>query len=266
MLKPTPFPDLNDVLHQFVVGAQAVLGAAFTAAYLQGSFGVGDFDSDSDVDFMIVVEQDLSADQLAALQALHGRIYDLESSWAQHLEGSYFPKDLLRQADLAKTPLWYLDNTSRELVRSDHDNTRVVRWVTRAHGIPLAGPDAKTLIDPVSADSLRQEVRHTMQAWATEIFGNPGAMDNGWYQPYAVVSYCRMLQTLETGRIESKLAGVTWAKQNLDHTWLSLIERAWAARPNPSLKIRQKANPVDFESTLKFIQYALEVGTGTRTF
>jgi hypothetical protein len=153
-----------------------------------------------------------------------------------------------------------LDNTSRVLIKSDHDNTLVVRWVTREYGLALAGPDAKTLIDPVDSEDLKREVRETMRHWASLIFADPAEMDNGWYQPYAVVSYCRMLQTLQTGRIHSKLAGVEWAIQYLDPRWLHLIERAWAARPNPSLKVRQKADAADLESTLAFIRYALEVG------
>src|SRR5450432_717950 len=41
---PTPYGELNSVLAELVVGAQAVLGDNFRAAYLQGSFAVGDFD------------------------------------------------------------------------------------------------------------------------------------------------------------------------------------------------------------------------------
>ena len=48
---PTPFSDLNAVLRELVTSAQAALGENFLAAYLQGSFAVGDFDADSDVDF-----------------------------------------------------------------------------------------------------------------------------------------------------------------------------------------------------------------------
>src|SRR3972149_3492698 len=93
---PTPYPELNAVLQELVESAQAVLSDNFVAACLQGSFAVGDFDRHSDVDFIIAVEEELSDDQVQALQTLHERIYNLDCGWAQHLEGSYFPKGVLK--------------------------------------------------------------------------------------------------------------------------------------------------------------------------
>ncbi|HEY7984019.1 MAG TPA: nucleotidyltransferase domain-containing protein [Ktedonobacterales bacterium] len=50
---PTPDADLNAVVGALVDGARTVLGANFRAAYLQGSFAVGDWDAHSDVDFLL---------------------------------------------------------------------------------------------------------------------------------------------------------------------------------------------------------------------
>ena len=256
----TSVPELNAVLHELVSSAQAVLGANFIAAYLQGSFAVGDWDENSDVDFLIAINHDLLDDELPALQAIHARIYALDSAWAQHLEGSYFPQALLRRDDPAKTLLLYLDNGSRELVWSTHDNELVVRWVTRECGITLAGPEPTALIDPVAVDDLRREVRATMHDWAQEILATRYTITNRWAQPFVVLSYCRMLHTLHTGRVESKLAGAEWAKRALNARWTSLIEGAWAERPNPSLKVRQPADAVAVADTLEFIRYALGRG------
>lgn len=82
-------------------------------------------------------------------------------------------------------------------------------------------------------------------------------MDNRWCQPFAVLSYCRMLHTLHTGRVSTKRAGAQWAMSTLDHCWADLVERAWQERPNPSLKIRQKADLKDLRRTMEFIKYAL---------
>jgi predicted nucleotidyltransferase len=256
---PTSDRELNAVLHELVGSVQAILGENLIGAYLQGSFAVGDWDVHSDVDFVVATTDDLSDAELSALQALHGRIYDRDSHWAQHLEGSYIPAAVLKRHDPANTPLWFLDNTHRALARSTHDNTLVVRWVVREYGIPLAGPHPHTLVDPVPADDLRREVAAKMDYWAQLIFADPKEMDNRWYQPYAVLSYCRMLHTLETARIVSKLTGARWAQSTLDPRWAGLIERAWAERPHPALKIRQKADPDDFELTLAFIRYALDL-------
>jgi hypothetical protein len=257
---PTTNQALNGVLRDLVASAQGVLGDNFVAAYLQGSFAIGDWDVESDVDFVIATRSDPSEAEEAALNALHARLYRLPPHWAQHLEGSYFPTDILRRVVPASSPrrqLLYLNNTYDTLERSTHDDTAVVRWVTRERGITLAGPPSATLIDLVSADELRSEVRASMRAWSVDIAAGSYSIANQWAQAFFTLTYCRMLQTLDNGRIESKRAGAQWAQRTLDHRWAPLIQRAWAARPNPSLKVRQPATPEDQQATLDFIQYAL---------
>jgi predicted nucleotidyltransferase len=256
---PTPDLELNWVLRELVTSIQAILGDNFTGAYLQGSFALGDWDFFSDVDFIIAIEHEVSAAELEALQAMHARIYKLESRWAMHLEGSYIPREILRRAGSTRIPVQYLDNTFSWLVPSDHDNTLVVRWVMREHGVTLAGPDPKTLIDPLPPDDLRQEVLAIMRGWAEQIFADPAQINNRFYQPFAVLNYCRMLFTQHTGTVGSKPGAARWAQEVLEARWRDLIQRAMDERAYPSLRVRQPADAQDFKRTLEFIAYTLEV-------
>ena len=256
---PTPYPDLNAVLRELVEGVQAALGDSLVAVCLQGSFAVGDFDPHSDVDFIVAIEGELSDTQLGSLQAMHGRLYHLESGWAQHLEGSYFPKNVLRDYSQSGGQLWYLDNGSQSLVRSNHCNTIVVRWVVRERGIALLGPTPETLVDPIPVEVLRREILATIRDWGQQILAEPEPFNNRFYQSFVVLSYCRMLHDLHSGAIESKVAGAAWAKATLDPSWAGLIDRAWDGRPNPALSIRQPADPAEFRSTLEFVRYAIGV-------
>ncbi len=258
---PTPYPELNAVLRELVDSVQAVLSHNFVAACLQGSFAVGDFDRHSDVDFIIAVEEELSDDQVHALQIMHERIYHLDCAWAQHLEGSYFLRDVLKDHSRRGEQLWYLDNGSRSLVRSDHCNTVVVRWVVRAHGVALAGPDPATLVAPIPVETLRREIMGTISGWGGQILAEPEHYNNRFYQTFIVLSYCRMLHDLHTGFVGSKRTGAEWAKAILDPSWGGLIDRAWDGRPNPSLSVRRPADPKDFKSTLEFVQYIIKAST-----
>jgi len=76
---PTPYLELNSVLGVLVDGIRNILGDNFVGAYLQGSFAVGDFDIHSDVDFIIVTEEELSDTQLDSLQGIHEGVYCLDS-------------------------------------------------------------------------------------------------------------------------------------------------------------------------------------------
>jgi hypothetical protein len=274
---PTPYAPLNAVLVHFVGRAQEVLADTFIGAYLHGSFALGDFDEHSDVDFLVAIEQDL-AETDAALNALHAAIHGFPEPWGHRLEGSYVPASILRRPSDSprdapgappRPPMWvdpgtgttpprvypllFLDHGARTLVRSEHDNTRVVRWVTREKGIVLAGPDPKMLIDAVSPDALRQEMREAMLRAATK-WPNAAALDAHWLQAFAVGLYCRMLHTLEVGAVTSKQAAARWALQRLDSRWHALIQASLPVRPSAALG---PADPAAVAETLAFIDYAL---------
>jgi hypothetical protein len=255
----TPYPELNAVLVRLVAGVKEALGDTFVGAYLQGSFAVGDFDQHSDVDFITVAADELSENTVESLQVVHGRTYDLPSEWAKHLEGSYFPAETLGNLDACGIPLWYLDHGSRHLVLSDHCNTLVVRWTLREHGVVLDGPDPATLVGPVPVALLRREMSQTMIDWGREILAEPGRFGNRFYQSFIVLSYCRMLHDLHTGRVGSKRAGARWALETLDGSWGQLIDRAWDGRPDPAASVRQPADPADFARTLEFVRYAMKL-------
>jgi hypothetical protein len=256
-MAPALEPELAGVLQALIEGVRPILAANYVGAYLQGSFAVGDADDSSDVDFILVVNDDVPESQVEALQAVHVRVYDLDSNWAKHLEGAYFPRGWLADPAADGRPLLYVDNGSRVLERSAHDNTLVVRWVLWQHGVRLEGPDLRTLLGPVPPDALRAEVATTMRLWAGIVAANPAEVDNGWYQPYAVVSYCRMLHTLAAGRVVSKRTGALWAQQALDPRWAGLIQRGLEKHAGQWARVSQRADPADLASTYEFISYVV---------
>lgn len=255
MAAPTIFPDLNAVLQQLVGSVREILGENFCGVYLQGSFAVGDADEHSDVDFLVVTNDEVGPAQEAALQTMHKRLYVLETPWAQHLEGSYINRDRLRRVDQARAPLLYLDNGATELIRDSHCNTAVVRWSLREHGVVLAGPDPKSLVDPVSPAELRSDVLIAMDEWVEWL-----PTLESWsarLQPLAVLSFCRILHTLESGRVASKREAAEWALGALRPEWARLIQRALDDRPDPWVKVHRPADPQAVEQTRRFMEYVL---------
>jgi hypothetical protein len=190
---------------------------------------------------------------------MHKRIYELDVEWAQHLEGSYVPRAQLRRVDPSRTPYLYLDNGASELIRDNHCNTAVVRWSLRERGVVLAGPDPKSLVEPVSAAQLRREAMEAIREyveWAPEPTKTGGM--SRWKQAYRVLSYCRILHMLETGRVTSKREAGEWALTTLDSEWTELIQRALNERPDPWKRVHQPADADLSERTLAFGDYALK--------
>jgi predicted nucleotidyltransferase len=255
-MTPTCFPELNHLLADLTASVKATLGDNFKGAYLQGSFAVGDADEDSDVDFLIAVVASLSNDEAISLNRAHSALYEREGYWPKHLEGSYAPAAALRRFRTGQ-PMWhYLDNGSRQLELSNHDNTNVVRWSLREHGIVLAGPPASELIDEVPAEALKSEIAAVVEDWGNQLLAQLDSLKDAWRQPYVVLSFCRMLHSLATGRVESKVAGARWALTALDARWHGLIERAQAMRKGQFVRVGNLADPQDFHSTVEFIRYA----------
>lgn len=263
----TPYPELDIVLKNHAKKLQEALRNNFMGVYLQGSLANGDFDLTSDVDFIVVTNNDLSKEQVASIQQIHLDTYDQDNRWAKRLEYSFFPKNMLnkhsspfingRRNDLEKRRLWYFDNGSRNIEKSDHCNTLVTRWIVREKGIVLMGPDPKTLINPIDPNDLRREIKDTMIGWEEDVLKNPD-YKNRFYQSYLVLNYSRMLHDLYKGMIGSKLEGIIWAKSNLDPKWGGLIDFCWKERQDALISIRQPMDPKVFEKSLEFVKYVVE--------
>ncbi|MCJ7824618.1 MAG: DUF4111 domain-containing protein, partial [Anaerolineales bacterium] len=244
-------PEIKVVIDQLVDGAASILGENFIGAWLQGSSATGHFDKYSDIDFLIGVERDLSKKELDTLQNLHRRLYEHESPWARHLEGSYIPRGILRDYRLSGEDVWYLDHGSTTFERSAHDTTIAVKWILREKGVVLAGPDPSTIMDPIPVAELRKDIYRTFTNWAEVIFENTDEIGSHFYQTFAVLSYCRMLNDIRCGDIGSKRDGAELVKASLDPKWHDLIDKAWLGRPNPSLSVKRRADPNDVQRTVE---------------
>lgn len=150
-LQPTPYADVNAVLHDFKVRIQAIVGSHFRGMYLYGSLALGDFDPHgSDIDFIVVTDAALSDDLFVALQDIHARFDESLSPWAAKVEAAYIPRDTLRHS--APTPARYPQvEKGRTLVVDQLESGWIFQcYSLREHGVIVAGPDPRTLIDPLT--------------------------------------------------------------------------------------------------------------------
>src|SRR5258708_9371440 len=83
---PTPYPEVNLVLKELLESIEAILGNHFIGMYLDGSLASGDFDQDSDIDFVVVTDIEISDGLYTSLQAIHDLIATMDSQWAVQLE------------------------------------------------------------------------------------------------------------------------------------------------------------------------------------
>lgn len=261
-MDPTRYPEVNEILREFSARLFAILGNKVVGIYLHGSLAIGDFDeTDSDVDFIVVIDDELTAAQVDEVKQMHAGILALPSHFSKRLEGSYFPKAFLNKTEtVGVNTLWFLNGGTRTVSQAIHDNSWVVLWELHNHGIVVVGPDPKSLFAPVPAATLRSAVLSEMKAWRNTLVLNPGSINCIWNQSFVVLTYCRMLKTLESGAIHSKLASVRWGETALPERWHPLIRRALPGSKDLDGAGLQPADVSEVTETLAFTEYAVEKG------
>ncbi len=123
------------------------------------------------------------------------------------------------------------------------------RHVLREHGVALAGPVPRTLIDPVSAEELREAVRGILREWWKPMLVDGPLLRNSLYRCYAVLTMSRMLYTTRHGTIVAKPIAARWAQETADRRWRPLVRSALAY---------SREEPPDLEETLAYIRYTCE--------
>jgi len=259
-----PYPELRDVLNMFVDEISAELRENLVGIYLVGSIASGDFDLDSDVDFLVVTNTELTEANMKALQDIQIKIHGFDCYPAKHLEGSYISiSDLNDWSTVGQKKLYYFDNGSTAYEQSIHDNQWHVRWILRERGITLVGQKPETILKSIPLNEMFSEIKTTMlqvmKLFEDEINRPLSFFNSSFGQSFAVLTYCRMLHTLHTGTVQSKKAGVKWAKQFVEPKWVKIIDQAWNEREGVRFgaKIGQRAESTLLYETLEFIKYAI---------
>ena len=232
MADATPWPEVDRAVERLLGGVVEAIGDDLVGLYLGGSLGLGGFDpASSDVDVLVAAARAVPEAAVERLRRLHGALH-AEGGWAARLEVVYLPLATLRRFDPRDTARYPFGGASdREFALGRQGPTWVLdRWVVREHGLVVAGPDPRELIDPIGPDELRAAVRASLAGpWALE------GEDVAWLRPrndqaFAVLSMCRALYALEHGTVVSKPVAAAWASRRLGPPWPVMVERALAWR------------------------------------
>ena len=171
--KPTPHPEVNELLLRLLASVKEILGEQFVGMYLYGSLSSGDFDPESsDIDFLFVTEDTLTPEMVSRLETMHQQTWATSDKRAGKLEGAYMPRSLIRRHDpsgrecpTVNEGKFYLDRPGSDWI--------IQRHVVREYGVTIEGPDPKTLIDFVSPEKIREAVRGVLREWWFPMLENP---------------------------------------------------------------------------------------------
>jgi predicted nucleotidyltransferase len=256
---PTPgtavTPEVDGILVALVAGIQPALDDNLIGIYLRGSLATADFIDTSDVDFLVATERPLSEAESSALIALHERLAALPNKYANRLEGAYIDRAALRR--FAPGQRFLTVECERPLRWKVHETSWLIeRCGLRESGIALLGPDPRTLIDPISAEELRDAARQRVREWATWAAEphDPEWLPPRSHQAYVVETMCRAQYTLAYGELVSKRKATHWAASTVPEPWRGLVEKAVAMRADDT------PDETTVESVLRFVQWVAAEG------
>ena len=256
-LAPTPYADVNEVLHDLAARTRAILGDQFVGMYLYGSLALGDFDPQgSDIDYLVVTGSEIPDERFLALQDMHARFGASDSPWAGRVEAAYIPRAAVRRSAPAAGQYPQIEKGTA-LARDPLE----IGWAfqchtVREHGVVVAGPDPRTLIDPVDPHDMRRAAEAIAGMWLEQARHDPEWLD--WVrrrdaQAFVVLTLCRLLYSLGTGGVPSKPAAARWAQEALGPRWAALIERSL-----PGQHDEGEAPAGDVAATIRLIEYTVE--------
>jgi hypothetical protein len=248
---PSPYPEINLLLQELREGAQTILGDQWIGFYLSGSLTMGDFDPlRSDIDFVIVTTSELSSGRVQAIAALHAQLLDRHPVWGIKLEGSYISLQSLRHYDPASANYPSARMGGSFGLDQQGSDGIIQRSILREHGLAIAGPNPRDLVDPITPDDLRRASAGILHEWWQPQLQDQHRLLEREYQAYAVLTMCRIQYTLTFGEVVTKPCATRWARERLKKHWAELIGRAVNWQPGDGVN--------DLEETLEFIHYTLK--------
>lgn len=258
-VRPTPYPDVNEVLNILLRSVKEILGEQFIGMYLYGSLSSGDFNPEtSDIDFLVVTKTILPEETITKLEEMHNQTWATSLERAGKLEGAYVPQAILRRHD-PLGPACPTVNEGKFYVAPLGSDWIIQRHVVREFGVVVDGPEPTTLIDSVSPGEIRESVMGTLQEWWFPMLDDPSWLreHEPAYRAFAVITMCRVLHALEHGTIVSKPKAIQWAQTSLGEPWRQIITTAVAISNHGDQDIALH----DTTNFIRFIKSTLESGS-----
>lgn len=224
--KITPYQDINYLLVDWAEGVKDILHDNVIGLYLSGSLTYGDFVPErSDIDLQAVVRKPLTEEQLKSVELLHKEINKRYPTWANRVECSYVPLELMQEILPPKIPRPRrgFDTLYTGALAG---NERIINhYFLSKYGIALYGQDFNSLIPPIDIQEVQKaNAKDLFEEWEPKIHDSEW-LTNSHHQSYLALNLCRILYTALGGEPGSKKVAAQRTKVNYPQ-WKQLIEEA----------------------------------------
>lgn len=187
-----------------------------TAIYIHGSIVTENFRAkSSDIDYLVLLSNELDEIEVETLKEIHRSLVSKHGHWGKKLEGSYVLRsEVLNENPPLKPRLYYNDMFLRYEVYG-------LEWIfeqyiLKNYGVAIYETDSKVFFKEISPDTIKEaSMNLLMREWLPKIKNT----DYNWtneYLVYGVLSVCRLIYSIETGSIKSKLDSASYVSSIYD--------------------------------------------------
>jgi hypothetical protein len=222
-----PFQHVATLLDHLGSQLQADLGRNVVGLYVYGSLTQNAFDARrSDVDCVAVIRRRLSSVVVSRLRSTLGRL-NSRHAWMRRLQLTI----LIQRELLQFNGDGWLYQFGR-LSRTGSDGNPIIWANILESGHVVFGADPHTFVPPISATLVRAALEREINYLRAELVMKPASVwrTRAAYRRYAALTACRILYTLETGRVGPKRTAAVWALRRLPSVHRAIVSRA-IARP-----------------------------------
>lgn len=180
------------------------LGANFVSFYVHGSLALGDFNENSDIDYVVVTEHFIS--DMSMIEKIH-RAFQ-ECCFGHHFEGSYITIDMALSDGLPKEKRLYYNSGTPQYVSYGYE-WYFERTILIDHGLCIKGENLYSDLTPPTNETLEEAVAFLIVDTWVPLMKKPDQLSDE-YIVFGVLTMCRLMYTLKEKKIISKLKSAKW--------------------------------------------------------
>jgi aminoglycoside adenylyltransferase-like protein/nucleotidyltransferase-like protein len=222
---PNALPEpLDRIIPPLLDDLRTTLGDELAGVYQLGSAVSGGFDPGlSDLDLVIVTQRDVEAIAFERFAGVVERLVAREPDWAGRLDLAFVGRGAL--ADLGSGGALLEISHEKPLHHENAAEWTETWFLARDADRPLVGPPAADVFPAISVDEFLRDVVAGFPNFVT-------AVRHDWPHgsvAYRVLTVCRVLRSLDSGALCTKLEGAAWAAERYP-AWAGVIRAAEGVR------------------------------------
>lgn len=215
--------------------------ANILSIYLHGSITTGDFRGESsDIDYLVVIGKEFSSDEVELLSKIHKKLIAKHEYLGRKLEGSYLLESELKNIEPPIRERLYFND---EYLRYEKYGSEWIfeQYSLSKFGVELYELNKSRIFTQVPEDNIKKaSINLLMNEWKPRVENSEYIWTNE-YLAYGVLTVCRIIYSLETGKMKSKTGSARYVLDKYDGKYIKAIEESLKWKIDDNFKAKDEA-------------------------